>query len=77
MQFVSLTQTDYTNFTWNRYSPSSRVTLHGVPQGSILGHLVFLLDINHLPLIFRGVNFVLYADDTNILVANGGGSTST
>jgi hypothetical protein len=69
-QFVSLTQTDCTNFMLHRYSPSSRVILHGVPQGPILGPLAFLLDINHLPLFFQGVNFVLYADDINILVAD-------
>jgi len=57
---------DCTDFTWNRYSSSYRVILHGVPQGSILGSLLFLLYINELPLIFEGVNFVLYADDTNI-----------
>jgi len=76
-QFVLLTQTDCTNFTLNRHSPSSRVILHGVPQASILGPLVFLLDINHLPLTFQGVNFVLYADGTNKLVADTGGSAST
>jgi hypothetical protein len=35
-----------------------------------LGTLLFLLHFDDLPLIFQGVNFVLYAYDTNILVVN-------
>jgi hypothetical protein len=70
MQFVSLTQTDYTNFMLNRYLSSSKVMLQGALQGSILGPLIFLLHINDLPLIFQAVNFVLYADNTNILVVD-------
>jgi mannose/fructose/N-acetylgalactosamine-specific phosphotransferase system component IID len=61
---------DCTDFTWNRYLSLSSIILHVVPQGSILGPLVFILHINELPLIFQGVNFVLYAYDTNILAVD-------
>ena len=47
---------------------STKVLSHGVPQGSILGPLLFIIYINDIPNILKSAKFILYADDVNIIL---------
>jgi hypothetical protein len=51
------------------YISTTREIKYGMPQGLILGPILFSLYINDLPLNIMRSKIVLLADDTNILVS--------
>ena len=60
--------TKHTQFVqYNDTSSSIREIETGVPQGSILGPLLFVIYINDIHTVSQKFTFVLYADDTTLI----------
>ena len=61
-------RTQYVNYGGN--NSSQLPILHGIPQGSVLGPLRFILFLNDIVNLSGLAQFVLFADDANIFVSH-------
>ena len=55
---------------FNDHCSTPKTITYGVPQGSILGPLFFLLYISDICNVSQSVETILFADDTNIFFSH-------
>ena len=61
-------RTQYTNINGSNSNPEK--VMYGVPQGSVLGPLLFIIFINDLNVSIKSSKVHHFADDTNLLLIN-------
>ena len=64
--FVSYLSNRYQYVEYNNAQYVTKLITTGVPQGSILVPLLFLLYINYLPKMSVFLDMLMYADDTTL-----------
>jgi hypothetical protein len=65
-QYIEINYMENTSWILEKFTSTLKATKGVVPQGSILGPVLFLLYINDLPINIQGGGTTLFADDTNI-----------
>jgi hypothetical protein len=67
----SYLQNRYQRVVINNYSSTWKEVQHGIPQGSVLGPLLFLIYINDLSKSISDKSIpILFADDTSFIITN-------
>ena len=63
---LSIRSSSKSHVSVNGCSSEELKLTHGVPQGLVLGPLLFLVFINDLLNVSKHLSFYLFADDTNV-----------
>jgi hypothetical protein len=66
--WLKIKKMDYSNSFKNSYTSSCMKVGHSVPQGLVLGPLLFLLYINDITEIVQEAKLVLFVEDTSLLI---------
>lgn len=67
-QCVEISRLDNKN-ELTQYRSTLQTTKRGVPQGSVLGPLLFVLYVNDIPQVTSN-QIIMYADDLSIIIAD-------